>query len=43
MNHGLSDATVKKIQDVLSSFPQVEKAVLRFALRGHSSQGRISI
>jgi uncharacterized protein len=28
MNHGLSEATVKKIQDVLAGFPQVEKAVL---------------
>jgi predicted nucleotidyltransferase len=28
MNHGLSDATVKKIRDVLAGFPQVEKAVL---------------
>jgi predicted nucleotidyltransferase len=28
MNHGLSDATVKKIRDVLAGFPEVEKAVL---------------
>lgn len=28
MNHGLSDATVRKIQQVLAGFPQVEKAVL---------------
>ena len=28
MNHGLSDATVKKIQEVLAGFPEVEKAVL---------------
>ncbi len=28
MSHGLSDATVQKIQDVLAGFPQVEKAVL---------------
>ena len=28
MNHGLSDATVKKIQAVLAGFPEVEKAVL---------------
>ena len=28
MNHGLSDATVRKIQAVLAGFPQVEKAVL---------------
>jgi predicted nucleotidyltransferase len=28
MNHGLSDATMKKIQAVLAGFPEVEKAVL---------------
>jgi predicted nucleotidyltransferase len=28
MNHGLSDATVEKIQAVLAGFPQVEKALL---------------
>lgn len=28
MNHGLSDATVRKIQQVLAGFPEVEKAVL---------------
>lgn len=28
MNHGLSDATVRKIQQVLVGFPEVEKAVL---------------
>lgn len=28
MNHGLSDATVRKIQQVLAGFPAVEKAVL---------------
>ena len=28
MNHGLSDATVQKIQTVLAGFPQVEKALL---------------
>ena len=28
MNHGLSDATVKKIREVLAGFPEVEKAVL---------------
>lgn len=28
MNHGLSDATVRKIQGVLAGFPEVEKAVL---------------
>jgi uncharacterized protein len=28
MNHGLSDATVRKIRAVLAGFPEVEKAVL---------------
>jgi uncharacterized protein len=28
MNHGLTEATLKKIQTVLADFPQVEKAVL---------------
>jgi len=28
MSHGLSDATVRKIQAVLAGYPQVEKAVL---------------
>ena len=28
MNHGLRDATVRKIQQVLAGFPEVEKAVL---------------
>mgnify|MGYP000635613206 CR=1 FL=1 len=28
MNHGLSDATVRKIHGVLAGFPQVEKALL---------------
>ena len=28
MNHGLSDATVTKIREVLAGFPEVEKAVL---------------
>lgn len=28
MNHGLSDDTVKRIQEVLAHFPEVEKAVL---------------
>ncbi|OIO54510.1 MAG: hypothetical protein COX57_12845 [Alphaproteobacteria bacterium CG_4_10_14_0_2_um_filter_63_37] len=28
MNHGLSDATVHKIRDVLALFPEVEQAVL---------------
>ena len=28
MNHGLNDATVRKIQQVLAGFPEVEKAVL---------------
>lgn len=28
MNHGLSEATMKKIREVLEGFPEVEKAVL---------------
>jgi predicted nucleotidyltransferase len=28
MNHGLSEDTVKRIQEVLAHFPEVEKAVL---------------
>jgi uncharacterized protein len=42
MKYGLDDSTVKKIQDVFSAFPEVDKAIL-YGSRAKGTQKAVLI